>query len=351
MFKRFIMIIALMTAFIVSTTPVASASNSFFDTPVPPTQTVDANSSFYISKLLAWTNAKNTWINTGSYSVPVYVVPPWQPNVKVRVTRNNGDPGIPALQSDWASVPIPLGAKPAAGTDSHMVVVQPDTDKMWEFWGGTGPENDGTLNWHAAWGGAFLPGQPDGGYNESTGYYQGRWYDRFGATATGISVLGGLITASDLFSGQINHELAVGVPSAEAKCFAWPASRTDGNIAAITYTDANKKTQCDLARPTAIPEGARFFLPASVDISGCSPQIVCMIDRALQKYGMVVRDSTGSSLTFYAEDLSAEGKPAAAVYNYFIPDYPNNLLARVPWSKLQVMDTNAGWGVVCCWNR
>lgn len=314
------------------------SSSAFFNQTVPANQTVDQNSAFYVSKLLAWTNAKNTWINTSAYSVSIFTVPVTQPNVSVRVTSNNGNPAIPALQSSWQQVPIPPTAKPSAGTDSHMVVIQPDTNSMWEFWGGTAPDG---LNWHAAWGGTLKPGL-NSGMAGSLGYYDWHytWEQRWAATASTISVLGGLITASDLFSGSIDHELALGIPTAEGGCMAWPAYRTDGAT----------PVPADCWKPNAIPMGSRFYLPATVDISGCSPAIVCMIDRALQKYGAVVRDTTGSSVTFYAEDLSAEGKPD--IYggpNGFIPGYPNNLLAQLPWSQLLVMDEHAGGGLRCCW--
>ena len=38
------------------------------------------------------------------------------------------------MQEAIDAVPIPAGAKPAAGTDRQMVVWQPTTDTMWEFW-------------------------------------------------------------------------------------------------------------------------------------------------------------------------------------------------------------------------
>ena len=69
------------------------------------------------------------WINTRQYSTPVYTVGAHQPTVGVTLDRD-----LPDLQQAISAVPIPPGAKPAAGSDRHMVVWQPATDRMWEFW-------------------------------------------------------------------------------------------------------------------------------------------------------------------------------------------------------------------------
>ena len=63
------------------------------------------------------------------FSAPIYTVGPDQPTVRVVLDRN-----VPALQRAVDAVPIPPDARPAAGSDRHMVVWQPATDSMWEFW-------------------------------------------------------------------------------------------------------------------------------------------------------------------------------------------------------------------------
>lgn len=325
------------------------SSQAFVNKPIPPGFTVDPNANAYLNGkngLLTQVRAKNTWINTASFGVTVYYVPPWQPTVSVRVTRLNGNPGTSTLRSEWSAVPIPAGAVPANGTDSHMVVIQPDTDQMWEFWGGTGPENDGTLNWHAAWGGAYQPGRYSGSYSTALGDYVGTWShgyeDRLGGPASSISVLAGLITASDLFSGSIDHAIAVGMPYLQSACFVWPAQRTDGNQTA---------TGCDTGAPqSSIPMGQRFAIPSTVDLSKvpCHYPLTCMIDRALQKYGLFVRDSTGSSMSLYGEATTLEGKPDVwyGTNGFLSGQYANNLLADVDWADIQPINSQPE---ACCW--
>lgn len=315
-------------------------SSAFVNQPAPTT--VDSHSAQYVTDVLSWTGPKNTWINTNSFGVAVYYVPSWQPTVSVRVTGGANNPGTPKLQTSWQSVPIPPSAKPAAGTDGHMVVIQPDTNRMWEFWGGTGPEADGTLNWHAGWGGTLGPGFTSGTYTSTAGYYNGSWStgweQRWGATASSISVLAGLITASDLFSGSIDHALALGIPCAQRANFAYPpASRTDGN-------GCSGQAVAD-----SIPMGQEFYIPASVDLSQvpCHYALSCMIDRALQRYGMFVRDTTGNSMVLYGEATASEGKPDVwgGTNGFMAGQYPNNLLADVDWADLVAAPSSiqGGW--------
>ena len=80
----------------------------------------------------------------GQYSVPIYTVPGCEPTVSVHLDNGHD----PALEQAFAKVPIPRTAQPAGGTDETMVVVQPSTGRMWEFWE-THRESDG---WHVSWG-------------------------------------------------------------------------------------------------------------------------------------------------------------------------------------------------------
>ena len=87
-------------------------------------------------------------INTVAYSVPVYTVPASQPDVRVTLTVGGG-----ALQEAWDAVPLPSDAHPAAGSDEHLVVWQPSTDRLWEFWHLL---HSGAV-WTAGWGGCGEP--------------------------------------------------------------------------------------------------------------------------------------------------------------------------------------------------
>ena len=107
---------------------------SIWNTPLLPTATIDPDSAgitgtleSYINTSLA--NHTGPWINTTSYSTPIYTVPSNQPTVPVIISQNNAP-----LQAAMAAVPIPDNAQPAAGTDAEMTIYQPSTDTLWETW-------------------------------------------------------------------------------------------------------------------------------------------------------------------------------------------------------------------------
>ena len=115
------------------------------------------------------------WINTREYSAPVFTVGPNQPTVHVTLDRN-----LPEMQKAIDAVPIPPGAKPAAGTDKHMVIWQPATDTMWEFWR-MEMRPDG---WHAGAAGAMHNVSSNPGYYTPDAWSGAQpWW---GATATGL---------------------------------------------------------------------------------------------------------------------------------------------------------------------
>ena len=158
-------------------------------------------------------------INTTSWSVPVYTVPADQPTVKVTLESASQNP---TLQAAWDAVPLPPNAGPAAGTDKHLVVWQPSTDRLWEFWRLEKTE----AGWEAGWGGAIQNESSDSGAygpEASPGANTG-----WGASGCSLSIAGGLITLEDLERGEINHALAIGVPNTRGGVYALPAERTDG---------------------------------------------------------------------------------------------------------------------------
>ena len=153
--------------------------------------------------------------------------------------------------------------------------------------------------WHASWGGRIQHVSLDPGYYRNIPNGAGGYSEEagWGVTASSLPVVGGLITLSDLAAGQINHALAIMVPQAAKGIFSFPAQRTDG-----VSTAAN-----------AIPEGARFRLPASLNLAAINmPPVTRMIAQAAQTYGLIVNDQTGASVGFRAEDptpLMRQGQP------------------------------------------
>lgn len=289
--------------------------DSFWNKPLAPNAPLAPNSDGYVANLVHQVTDFNPWFDSTSYSVPVYVVPADEPRQHVTL-----DDWGPDLQRDFDAVPIPPDAKAAAGTDEHMTVWQPSTNQMWEFWlmhkqGGA---------WHARWGGYMDDVSSNPGYFTHDGIST-----NWGATATGLPLLGGLVTFADLKRGYINHALAISIVETERASWTWPAQRTDGGT---TGADA-------------IPEGMRFRLDPSLDIAKLDlPPIDRMLAQAAQKYGLVVRDK-GGAVVFYGQDPVTESSnpwPAA-----FGDQYPDNVLRLFPWSHLQALQTQMS----CCWAR
>jgi hypothetical protein len=215
------------------------------------------------------------------------------------------------LRLAFLTVPLPANAKPSNDSDSELVVWQQSTDTFWEFWGLT-KQSDG---WHARFGGKMS------NVSTSPGYFPAK--PGWGAAATGLPLLGGLINLDELSRGTIDHALALSIPGPARGRITFPAQRTDG----------------DSDDPNAIPEGTRFRLDPKVDVSKLKlPGFTRALALAAQKYGIVVTDK-GSNVQFEAEDPTPLGYnpywPSST--GYFGGKYPNQLLDVFPWSSLQVV--------------
>jgi hypothetical protein len=279
------------------------SSTSVWNKRLSSTARVASNSAALVAELDRQVATYRPWINSDSYSTPVYTVASSQPNVLVTL-----DTFAPAAQALFTAVPVPVGARPANGSDAQLVIQQPSTDTMWEFWG---MYLAGDGSWHARWGGKMASVSTNPGYFAAP----------YGATATSLPLLGGLIRPSELSAGKISHALAIGINDVRAGTFVFPAQRTDGSVDSTT----------------AIPEGTRFRLPASLNIDalGLNPAEKAMAV-AVQRYGMIVRDRAGC-VCFYAEDTTPSGAwPYGTIFGTPWMD-GNNALSGFPWGSLQVV--------------
>src|SRR4051812_44628490 len=281
------------------------APTSFWNRPLADDEPLAPHSDELSAALLNEVRAemparKGPWINMNAWSVPVYTVGADVPKLHVTL-----DVGVVKLQRDFDAVPIPANAHASAGTDRHLVVYQPATDTMWEFYRAQ-KLADG---WHARWGGKMSR------VSSSAGYFP----NPLGASATSLPLLGGLTTIAELKAGRIDHALAMALPNTDAKQVTFPAQRGDGRVTGTA----------------AIPEGTQFRIDPSVDLTKLrlTPVGLAMA-RAAQRYGMVVRDSA-DCVTFYAED------PTVTSFNPY-PQllgglYPDQALKNFPWDRLQVV--------------
>ncbi len=254
------------------------------------------------------------YIDTVASSTPLYTVPRSQRAVSVRL---DGPPTARAqrLGRALAEVPIPNGARPAAGADRHMTIWSPATDRLWELFGAR-LAADG---WHAKWGGAIA------NVSRSPGYYgYGSWPGAspdWGATATSLPVIAGTMLISELKRGVIDHALALDLPNARAGVFSWPAQRSDGT-----------------GPPSDLPEGARLRLDPSLDIASLHlPPMARMIAEAAQRYGIVVRDKTGRAIGFYGEDPGSGHDPYSGPGGLMQGATPDQVLERFPWNRLELL--------------
>jgi hypothetical protein len=302
-----------------SVTPLPFFSpNSFWNDPPAGNASLDPNSAKLIGAFGAEVSREleagnGPWINTTDYSVPVYTVPEDQPAVRVQLVNQFS---APALQAAWSRVPMPSGARPSGGSDRTLVIWQPSTDRLWEFWRLT----HDAAGWSASWGGAIQNVSSNWG-----AYGPAAWSgakSTWGASASSFSIAGGLITLKDLRRGQIDHALALAVPNTRAGVYASPARRTDGTSAS----------------PTSLPEGVHLRLDPNLDLAALHlPRFTSMIAEAAQRYGVFVRDKAKVA-HFFAQDPRPTGtNPYTGEAGYFEGESPAELLSSFPWDRLQVL--------------
>jgi hypothetical protein len=303
------------------------AATSVWNAPLPADAPLDQQSAV-LTKTLRDTVAANLAAGTGPWieraaTSPLYTVPANQPTVRVQLDN----PGTfhAALQQTFEAVPIPPNAAPAIGPDAHMTVWQPSTDTLWELFKAR-KLADG---WHASYGGAMSTTSRSAGYYD-TSSWPGLSQPWWGATATSLPVIAGTIMISELRAGVIPHALALNIPWAKPKIYSFPAQRTDG-----TSTD-----------PNAIPEGARFRLDPTLDIDKLSlPPMTRVMAKAVQRYGMIVRDQTGTAVSFFTENPSQlPADPYVGPSGFYGGLVPTQLTRPFPWEHLQLVNMTLSGG-------
>lgn len=291
---------------------------SFWNTQLAPGAKLDPGSARLVGALDAEVEAElaagvGPSISTTRYGVPIYTVPADQPTVSVRLLSETP---APALQAAFEAVPLPADAIPAGGSDANLVVWQPSSDRLWEFWrfarGAEGPQ--------ASWGGAMRDVSSNPGVYGPEAWPEAKsWW---GSSASSLSIAGGLIGLEDLQRGEIDHALALAVPQVRAGVYAAPAQRSDG----------------ESQSPLSLPEGAHLRLDPRLDIAALHlPRTTRLIAEAAQRYGIFVRDGAGVVHFFGQDPVTAARNPYAGLGGYFEGKYPGELLASFPWSHLQLL--------------
>lgn len=311
--------------------------------PLADNAPIAANSSLLRDELIDQINdslaktdpreAVGVYVNTDQWSVPVYTVPPDQPTVAVTPVPYRAD-----LAAQWSAVPLPPDAKPARPVedwgDHSLLVWQPSTDTLWEFWKFSRAGNGSAA---AAYGGRMTNvSQQEGHFTDPpTGPGAG-----FGASATSISMLAGLQRMEEIRRGVIDHAIDFVVATPRGRDgYCWPAQRTDAGL--------------ESHDPSAIPGGTRFRFPASFDLNAYAAdpahpltRYALIVAKAIQKYGMIA-DNSGGNVAFLAEDPTPTGTNPYGVF--WDGRWPNarsdGVFANFPWSQLQVVQPG-GFGCV-----
>lgn len=273
------------------------AENSPFRTLIPPDAPVDPNSAAMINAV-AWDHSANA--STIEFGIPIYTAGPQTPRYTVPCTI----PEWGHCPFDGLQVPIPDGARPQEGSDGAMVVIDPVSRTIFEFW----LAKPGNRSWTTGFAAVnSLDGSGWGG----------------ASTGSGASRLAGVVRVAEIAQGSIPHALAMQSYNVCAKVFRPPALKTDGQS----------------TKPDCLPEGTRIQLDPSLDLGSLGlTRAERLVAEALQRYGAYIMDVSASALSvsFERDDSAAPGTVgqtyAAAGLQW---DYDG--MTNIPWKKLRVL--------------
>jgi hypothetical protein len=143
--------------------------------------------------------------------------------------------------------------------------------------------------------------------------------------------MAGPVLQSEIQQGQINHALVLGTPGTRSSSYiACPGTNADGS-----------------AGSTAIPEGAQLQLDPSinVDAQNWSPWVKT-IAKAMQTYGIYVRDTTGNAAIIYGV---TDDNPSTVTWSTAgVPVDQYNDLDVIPWSSMRVIKMKQTMGNGVC---
>ena len=253
------------------------ADSSPFNRQLPATLTsaqIDPNSANIVARVTGWglpTKLAANYHDSGEdYAHPTYYPTSTDPLFRLDCTESWGT----CARSDGVAletlqIRIPDAARPAAGGDGHLAVVDQASGWEYDFWEVTSkPAGGGTMQFR--WGGAT---RIDG---------DGRASD---ATAARFGNLAGIIRAQELEAGSINHALFMTI-KCDSASWVYPAMKPGRACSSIGES-----------HPNAPPMGARFQLNMTdAEINAMAvPTWKKTIFRAMARYGMYFGDTGGGN--------------------------------------------------------
>ena len=206
--------------------------------------------------------------------------------------------------STFGSFAIPSTAAADPSSDAQLAVYDPASRREWDMWqaakGGSG--------WTSSAGaGVSLDGNGVAPSGTASG------------DAANLPLLGGLIRPEEILQGHIDHALVFSMPGVSDLGHVCPATHNDGSS----------------PDPNAPMEGTRLQLDPSVNVDALGlPAWEKPIVRAMQQYGMYLRDG-GGSFAIYGENPISRGYDAWSKAG--MPSGDQAGLTGIPWSKLRVV--------------
>jgi hypothetical protein len=328
---------------------------SFWNTPLASGQPLDPDSAQLVNSLVAQVALYgHAGVSTISNTPPIWVPPAGTPTRRVLssndcfMTRDYnpvpaGPPTVPSPPGPcnvlsyspnpykWGMVPWAKGMFPSQGSDANMVIYNPTTDTEFDFWRVANLYPRPTAWW--------------GGRLDSESSSDGIFPAPYGASASGLPLLGGLPLIREAQVGQINHVVAFNVP--QLQCVQPPR-------APATRDDCNNPGSYNLE------EGLRFRLPPSYNISqklATATPFVRTVATAAKRYGMIVTNGSGGEVTMRLENprtcLPSEAQqqcnadpnnPWPALLGV-APNQMFSALDQFPWAALEALPPLGETGV------
>ena len=285
-------------------------ADSAWNAPIPESPRIDPRSRILIASIGESGNGGVITSDPTQFTYPVYEVGPDVPRhdvpctwYKCTVVGEEDTERVDTLED----VPIPDWARPSAGSDGSMIIVDVATGTEWDLW--------------------QVERREDGSWSVANGsVYNVRWDgmpEEYGSRGAGLPYLAGLVRHWEVAAGEIHHAIAFAYPNVAKDVCVWPASKTDG------------QSEAD----NALPEGARLQLdPALTEqelrVMGLD-QTGLIIARALQRYGMIVVDVSRRP-KIIVEDLTANTRADGSWTDPATP-LSEDTISAIPYTAFRVL--------------
>jgi Putative Ig domain len=273
------------------------AANSFWNTPISASASVDPNSANIISYAISPYASGSGLANDNAWGLSYVYATASSKTYTVACTVY--------CNSSTTVLPIPAGTLPNTGSDSHLSVINGANEiDMWQA-----KYNASNDTWSAStittttingWGANCAEGQLC-----------------LGSDAAGFALLGGALRPEEIGAGVIPHALALMTPATRSGYIACPATGSDGKN----------------SNASAIPEGAQIQLDPSFNVAAQSwAPWQKTIAVALQQYGAFVNDTGGAMAVYAVNDINSGNVTWSSVGMAKFPS-----LSWIPWSQMRVL--------------